>query len=184
VSDAEIIAKEQVETCIKLETSFINMNHPDFRERVRRGADSGSSKPELLRKGMVIIVEGAKGGLFRDAKKLFAKDYWVVVTTNMIVIFKDKTEEKQINRFRTQGLKIELVDSNTFTIYDPEGDKKPTRGPSPRESPSNMLVLTRIVVGSQAIPFWGWPCVHPTIEGAVLATFLIATYLSWWYSGP
>eukprot|EP00037_Helgoeca_nana_P024904 m.267516 g.267516 ORF g.267516 m.267516 type:complete len:895 (-) comp26783_c0_seq11:2144-4828(-) len=141
VSDAEIIAKEQVETCIKLETSFINMNHPDFRERVRRGADSGSSKPELLRKGMVIIVEGAKGGLFRDAKKLFAKDYWVVVTTNMIVIFKDKTEEKQINRFRTQGLKIELVDSNTFTIYDPEGDKKPTRGPSPPGPDAGPAVL-------------------------------------------
>ena len=124
MSSAEVASKEQVERCINLETSFINMNHPDFKERVRRGAGSGGqTKPELLRKGTVIIVEGAKGGIVRDAKKLFAKDMWVVVTTTMFVIFKDKTEDKQINAFRTQGLKIEQVDNTTFTVFDPDGDK-------------------------------------------------------------
>lgn len=132
VTDFQTRALEQVETCIKLETSFINMNHPDFKQRVKRGAGDGQTKPELLRKGVVVIVEGSKGGIARDAKKLFARDHWIVITTNMIVIFKDKTEEKQINRFRTQGLKIEVVDNTTFTIFDPEGDKAPTRGSSPR----------------------------------------------------
>ena len=35
-----------------------------------------------------------------NAAQMFAKDYWIVSTTNMIVIFKDKTEDKQIARFK------------------------------------------------------------------------------------
>lgn len=130
ITDSEAKAKEQVETVIGLERSFINMNHPDFKRNIKRGGSDGGSKPELLRKGVCVIVEGAKGGIARDAKKLFAKDFWLVLTTNMIVIFKDKSEEKQIIRFRTDNLKIELVDSNTFTIFDPEGDKQSSGSPT------------------------------------------------------
>jgi len=135
ISDYEMSAKQEVETCINLEMAYINMNHPDFKAR-RRGRE-GASAPEKLRQGTLVVVEGSKGGVFRDAKKLFAKDMFIVLMTHRISLFKDKTEEKAFGSFVTENLKLEQIDEKTFTIFDPKGDKPPPRaGPvNPADQP-------------------------------------------------
>ena len=46
------------------------MNHPDFKRRIRKGGNDAAPKPELLRKGVLVIIEGKKGGMFSSAKQV------------------------------------------------------------------------------------------------------------------
>ncbi|XP_042899603.1 dynamin isoform X2 [Parasteatoda tepidariorum] len=125
IRQCELKTKQQLSLLVDVELAYMNTNHEDFigftNAQVHAEANTGNRKlgNQVIRKGWMCIhsLGIMKGG---------SRDYWFVLTSELLTWYKDEEEKERKYMLPLDGLKIKDVEAgfmsrrHTFALFSPD----------------------------------------------------------------
>ncbi|XP_055948970.1 dynamin-like isoform X1 [Argiope bruennichi] len=132
IRDCEQKTKQQISLLVEVELAYMNTNHEDFigftnlelytgGAQVNAEANAGKRKlgNQVIRKGWMCIhnLGIMKGG---------SRDYWFVLTSELLTWYKDEEEKDRKYMLPLDGLKIKDIEAgfmsrrHTFALFNPD----------------------------------------------------------------
>ncbi|KAF8795944.1 Dynamin like protein [Argiope bruennichi] len=125
IRDCEQKTKQQISLLVEVELAYMNTNHEDFigftNAQVNAEANAGKRKlgNQVIRKGWMCIhnLGIMKGG---------SRDYWFVLTSELLTWYKDEEEKDRKYMLPLDGLKIKDIEAgfmsrrHTFALFNPD----------------------------------------------------------------
>lgn len=93
------------------------------------GQKPSQAPDTLIRAGQLTVLPDKKRMLGK--KMVFGKEYFFKLTLTTLSYFKSEDEQNLKFAFKTEGCKLIIKDALTFTVLDPTGQKKLSKGESP-----------------------------------------------------
>ncbi|GFT20525.1 dynamin [Nephila pilipes] len=125
IRECEQKTKQQLSLLVEVELAYMNTNHEDFigftNAQVSAEANTGKRKlgNQVIRKGWMCIhsLGIMKGG---------SRDYWFVLTSELLTWYKDEEEKDRKYMLPLDGLKIKDIEAgfmsrrHTFALFNPD----------------------------------------------------------------
>ncbi|GIY67037.1 dynamin [Caerostris darwini] len=125
IRECEQKTKQQLALLVEVELAYMNTNHEDFigftNAQVNAEANAGKRKlgNQVIRKGWMCIhsLGIMKGG---------SRDYWFVLTSELLTWYKDEEEKDRKYMLPLDGLKIKDIEAgfmsrrHTFALFNPD----------------------------------------------------------------
>ncbi|XP_003386672.1 PREDICTED: dynamin-1-like isoform X2 [Amphimedon queenslandica] len=107
-------AKDHITLMIEIELSYMNTNHQDFVGFDAAAKGGGGRKKaktlgnQVIRKGWLsMVVSFIKGS---------SREYWFVLTSESLTLFRDSEEKEQKYSLRLEDMKVRDIESGRFSI--------------------------------------------------------------------